>query len=376
MKIFIASDITIYKINESYFAREKHFYICRRYYDSFGKIVIFSRIKKVNYKENDYIDITYMIDSVLPVRSLIEALIGKYNKEIITKMKDCSLVIGRCPSLCAYRTYDCAKRLKKTFLVESMGCAWDGYWNHGVIGKCIAPYMFIKMKHIVKNADYAIYVTNEFLQKRYPRKGKSIAASNVLIANSSNDIYEKRIKYINNTGKDCIKLMTTAAVDVRSKGQQYVIKSIPILNRIGIKVEYNIVGEGNDSYLRNLSKKYNVDNQIVFHGRLALEEVLNMLDNIDIYIQPSLHEGLPRSVIEAMSRGCICFGANTAGIPELLEKKFIFKKKNVDDIVNCIRDFYSLSSLEKIKIAKRNIKESEKYDEMNIDRRRTLFLKR
>jgi len=42
------------------------------------------------------------------------------------------------------------------------------------------------------------------------------------------------------------------------------------------------------------------------------------LDDVDIYIQPSRQEGLPRALIEAMSRGCPAVGSTAGGIPELL----------------------------------------------------------
>ena len=45
-------------------------------------------------------------------------------------------------------------------------------------------------------------------------------------------------------------------------------------------------------------------------------------DNIDVFIMPSLQEGLPRSMVEAMSRGCNVIGSRVGGIPELLDDNF------------------------------------------------------
>ncbi len=71
------------------------------------------------------------------------------------------------------------------------------------------------------------------------------------------------------------------------------------------------------------------------------EDVFNWLETIDIYTQPSRQEGLPRALIEAMSRGLPAFGARTAGIPELLEKEFIFSntKYNIDEICSILVGF-------------------------------------
>src|SRR5690606_15570335 len=112
---------------------------------------------------------------------------------------------------------------------------------------------------------------------------------------------------------------TTAAIDVKHKGQQYVIEALGELKKNGYtKFEYHLVGGGDPAYLKSIAKRHNIEENIHFLGTLPHNKVFEWLDNIDIYVQPSRQEGLPRALIEAMSRGLPAFGANTAGIPELL----------------------------------------------------------
>lgn len=61
-----------------------------------------------------------------------------------------------------------------------------------------------------------------------------------------------------------------------------------------------------------------------------------MLDTCDIYVQPSLQEGLPRALIEAMSRGCPCIGARTAGIPELLPEECLTSRGSAGAIAGAV----------------------------------------
>ena len=61
-----------------------------------------------------------------------------------------------------------------------------------------------------------------------------------------------------------------------------------------------------------------------------------MLDTCDIYVQPSLQEGLPRALIEAMSRGCPCIGARTAGIPELLPEECLTPRGSAGAIAGAV----------------------------------------
>ena len=47
---------------------------------------------------------------------------------------------------------------------------------------------------------------------------------------------------------------------------------------------------------------------------------------MDLYIQPSFHEGLPRALIEAMSRGLPALASNAGGSEELLAPAYIHQK--------------------------------------------------
>lgn len=117
--------------------------------------------------------------------------------------------------------------MNKPFLIEVVGCTWDAYWNYNNLGKLIALPSFIYMRKIVKNSKYVIYVTNKFLQKRYPTNGINTNCSNVYLKEIDECVLRKRLDKINNLRvQDKIILGTAAAVDVKNKGQQYVIKAL------------------------------------------------------------------------------------------------------------------------------------------------------
>ena len=370
MKILIGTDVSVLVNGCKIYAKNKYATIFNRYYTAFGTIVLFSRVEYSTQPEKDCVEITNIIDSIIPITSLKDILLNKYNKTIMAHMQSCDLVIARCPSMSGYKVADCARKLNKPVFTESMGCAWDAYWNHGIVGKIIAPYMFLKMRTVVKKADYALYVTRDFLQKRYPCKCESLSASNVLIENVDTSILAKRLK--KKVGSE-LALMTTAAVNVKYKGQQYVIRAIPRLNALGIRVKYILVGEGDVAYLRHEAETYGVADQVEFKGRLPLSRIFDLLDKTDIYIQPSLQEGLPRAMIEAMSRGCVCIGAKTAGIPELIEEKFVVRRKSVSDIVRTVSDYMN-ESLDMHQLTfVRNFEEARKYESSILDERRNSY---
>ena len=122
---------------------------------------------------------------------------------------------------------------------------------------------------------------------------------------------------------------TAANVDVRYKGQQFVIRALALLKKQGKNsFVYQIAGAGDQTYLKRQIKKYNLENEVFLIGSMPHKKLMDWLENeVNIYIQPSLQEGLPRSVIEAMSCGIPCLGSSIAGIPELLESNCLFSTK-------------------------------------------------
>ncbi len=88
---------------------------------------------------------------------------------------------------------------------------------------------------------------------------------------------------------------------VSHKNIEKVIEAISDLNNPLIKL--NIVGEGPEmDRLKSISLKSHKVN-IIFHGKRNRKEINNIFLNSDLYIQASNYEGLPHSLLEAMSFG-------------------------------------------------------------------------
>lgn len=314
------------------------------------------------------LDFVFM-KKVNSVKSLI--FDRKENERIIEQeVLRSDLCVVHVPSFIGDMVARIAKKYHKPCLNVVVGCAWDAYWNYSLVGKLVAPFRYLSLRRIQSDAAYSIYVTNEFLQRRYPTKGYAISCSNVNIATGAEIALRKRLEKI--SGREgMLKMATVAAVDVRYKGQEYAIKALRILKDRGIDIEYHLVGSGDNSFLRSLADKYGVGDQVVFHGMIPHSQVLPFLDEMDLYIQPSKQEGLPRALIEAMSRGCFSLGSQTAGIPELLDKEHIFRRGNVDDIVRI------LSRIDKDMLkeqALRNFEAAKQYDWDILNKRRCEFM--
>lgn len=376
MKIVFAHDHIFYMYkNKMYSTGGLSKEILDRYTSIFGEVAVISR-KRDLVEVDDKLSIASTDNvrfiSVPDFKTLKKHISLRNIKSIVNEeVSKCDAVIARLPSSIGNIAVDAAIKYSKPYLIEVVACPWDAYWNHSLIGKFVAPFMYYSTKESVKDAKYVIYVTSEFLQRRYPCNGKSIACSDVSLPPLDNCILENRIIKIEQMSpKKPIILGTTAAIDVRYKGQQYVIKAISKLNKEGYNFEYHLAGGGDKSYLMNIAGKYNVIDNVKFLGTIPHEKVFKYLDEIDIYIQPSKQEGLPRALVEAISRGCPALGSTTGGIPELLDKEFIFHNGAVNEICNLLTKMNKSTMLRQ---ANRSFEKSKEFDEKILNKKREDF---
>ncbi len=354
-----------------------------RYLKYFENIIVSTRVKS-KYSEKGNISGYKKTNGrgveVIPIRSynnVLDALKNKrkIKKEISEVLDKCDVAIIRLPSAIGNIACKLCRKKHKKYKIEIVACAWDGYINHhNSFGKIIAPIMYFVTRHNVKKSEEVLYVTSKFLQRRYPTLGNEVACSDVVLAKYKDEVLNNRIKKIESMNMSKIKLCTVANVGLKYKGQEFVIKALYNLKSKGSNnFIYYLIGNGDKTYLKKLISKYNLEKEVVFLGSLNHNQVFEKLDEIDIYIQPSLQEGLPRALLEAMSRACPSIGSNAGGIEELLNKKYIFNKRDVKKIENIL---FNLDKNNLIEMAKFSIKKAKEFDLEKLNNLRNKFYKR
>ena len=89
---------------------------------------------------------------------------------------------------------------------------------------------------------------------------------------------------------------------VSHKNIKKIIRAISDLNNPLIYL--NIIGDGPElNQLQKISLESNNKDNIIFHGKLNRDDINHIFLKSDIYIQASNYEGLPHSLLEAMSYG-------------------------------------------------------------------------
>lgn len=103
------------------------------------------------------------------------------------------------------------------------------------------------------------------------------------------------------------------------KGLRYLVEAMPyILERVPNAKALLVGGGSLMQELKSIASSLNITDKIIVEGiRNDIPEILSALD---IFVLPSLSEGLPLALLEAMASGKPVVGSNVGGIPEVIEE--------------------------------------------------------
>jgi colanic acid/amylovoran biosynthesis glycosyltransferase len=105
-----------------------------------------------------------------------------------------------------------------------------------------------------------------------------------------------------------------------AKGQLLLVQACAVLGREGLDFTLTVVGDGPDrARLEAAVAEHGLQPRVHFTGSLNQAEVRAELARADAFVLPSLAEGIPVVLMEAMASGVPCVTSPVNGIPELIE---------------------------------------------------------
>ncbi len=108
---------------------------------------------------------------------------------------------------------------------------------------------------------------------------------------------------------------------VPAKGLEYLLDALPYLKGEFKSIKLLIVGEGSlVEELKERAKKNNIFDNILFTGKRR--DIPEILASINIFVMPSIAEGLPNALLEAMAMGKPIVTTEVGGIPEIVKNGF------------------------------------------------------
>jgi N-acetyl-alpha-D-glucosaminyl L-malate synthase BshA len=125
--------------------------------------------------------------------------------------------------------------------------------------------------------------------------------------------------YINKTfNADDLMILTVGRIS-EEKGIRYLIEAMPVILKEMPTVKLMIVGDGPDrDKLEQMVKRLNLAN-ITFAGMVSNKNLSNFYKSADVFILPSIREGLGVVLLEAMACGTPVIGSNTGGVTDIIE---------------------------------------------------------
>jgi len=105
------------------------------------------------------------------------------------------------------------------------------------------------------------------------------------------------------------------------KGHAYLIQAFSKVLSQGINAQLLIVGEGDCfSKLQDLIRSLKIEEKVYFLP--SLKQTNEVLSVMDIFVMPSLQEGMGLSLMEAMAAGCAVIASDIGGIRDLMKNGY------------------------------------------------------
>ncbi len=244
------------------------------------------------------------------------------------------------------------------------------------------PCFFLNLLSRKKNRNYKIVVTihgldwqrgkwGGFATKILKKAEKRIAkyADEIIVLSKNNktyfrDMYNRNVKFIPN-GVDKPTLVPAQIINdkyqltknsyilflariVPEKGLHYLIDAWKLVKEQINNTDKKLVIAGDQShsseYFSNLMDKIKDDDSIITTGHVEGQELAELFSNAYLYVLPSDIEGMPMSLLEAISYGNVCLVSDIPENTEVInEDCFVFKHGDVDRLRHQIKKIINLN---------------------------------
>lgn len=270
-----------------------------------------------------------------------------------------------------------AKKLNKPYMIEITGDLNLTLKNNGnPLKKLYGPIIHRQILHAIRDCKFGLYVSEKYLQKVYPIAGEQCGCTDTVIPNPEETSLQNRMHKIDFLGEaSAVKIGMVASYHDTRKGLDTAVKALALLS--DSRIELHVLGLGTEedrSKWFAFARKYGIEKQLVFDSsKSSIQDVLEWNDGMDVIILPSRSEGLPRCIVESISRACPCILSNVCGMPELVNEHWLHKPRDEKKLASLLNEM--INDKEKMKkAAQENYEHSFYYTQGVLRTKRNAFL--
>jgi phosphatidylinositol alpha-1,6-mannosyltransferase len=363
-----------------------------RYLDVFDDLLVLARVTKSDRQEDEQqradgpgVSFRPLPDHTGPWQYLyVRGQARMITRHAIT---ECSAYLLRVPGIVSQMVWHEIVRAKKPYALEVMGDPWDalgpGTWPH-ISRPIFRSIATVQLKHICSDATAINYVTSETLQKRYPpsKNAYAVGFSDVSLEKTDlpGDKVQARNRRFHELPWHCAKNDTPIRIGfigsfaLMYKGPDTLLHAAALCQD---RLNFQLIMVGVGRYLpemQTLAARLNIAHRVEFRGELSSgHSIFEFLDCIDLFVMPSRAEGLPRALVEAMSRGCPCIASAVGGIPELLDASDLAPVGAPEKLAKLILDV-AADSNRLLAMSVRNLAKAAQFNPEALNRSRHAFL--
>lgn len=247
-------------------------------------------------------------------------------KALLEEMKINSDIIHAQGMYMGFPAYLIKKILGRPYVIWSRGSDVYLPWK----------YKNLTSKVILRNTDVAIALTEDMR-----REMRRIYERDVLVL--PNGIDSGNFDHLSK--EDCrksLKIQENERIILfvgglrQVKGARYLIEAMKIITDKYKNTRLLVIGDGNErGYLEDLVKRLDLQKYVTFIGKVPNERIPEYMVASDIFVLPSLSEGFPVTVLEAMASGLPVVTTDVRGLPEIVkegENGFLVKPEDPREI--------------------------------------------
>jgi colanic acid/amylovoran biosynthesis glycosyltransferase len=102
------------------------------------------------------------------------------------------------------------------------------------------------------------------------------------------------------------------------KGYDISIKAMAEIKVQGLQFRYQIVGGEDDQELLFLIEDFGLTSDVELLPQLPQQDVFGLMSSADVFLLPSIEEGIANVAVESMALGCPVISTNCGGMEELI----------------------------------------------------------